>query len=180
MSAASIELPWSTGEEAIEVAIHRFDAGEAIDVATMTLTQDTVVWSGDASPFVDTALTAGAKYVYVLEATIDGVTHRRFTEAHAVDDTVPPDPVDDLRLTMTEDEVALEWSPSSDDYEFARYAIRRSIDGEASVYYGTGWTVDQTSFVDDQLPVTGSISYEVFAVDFHGNVSAVRTVSTTR
>jgi len=180
MTSASIELPWSIGPNEGHVEIHRFDAADVENVDDVTLTEASLVSSGEASPFIDTDLSPGAQHLYVLQATIDGVTYRRFTEAHAVDDTTPPAPVVDLRLEVVGDAIHLEWGASSDDYRFARYAIRRSLDGEPSIYYGTGWTIGQTSFIDDQPPDSGSIIYEVFAVDFHDNVSEVRTVSTNR
>lgn len=182
MSESGIELFWSDLDRAARYRIHRLSRDDVADPDEPELTDETLIHDTDsAAPFTDSAVEPAARYWYVLVAFDDGggFIDRRWTMADAVTDDEPPTPVTGLEAAVTDDQVVLTWDPSADNYRFERYAIRRSVDGEPSVYYGTGWTIDQTSFIDDAPPSSGIVVYEVIATDFHDNLApaAVVTVS---
>ena len=180
MTSASIHLIWSEVEGVDGYEVHRLSRDEFPDAEALVLTDATLLWSGLAQEHVDESVVPGERYWYVAWTVgADGAVQQRWTMADAVTDTTPPSAVTGLEVEFVDDGILLEWDQSSDNYAFDRYAIRRSHNGEQSIYYGTGWTVDQTSFIDDQLPDSGTITYEVIATDFHGNLAEAATASLT-
>ena len=179
MTATAIELAWAPLDDIVSYEIHRFETDADPDPESLLPGPNTLVYTSDINGWTDTEVVPGSRYVYLLVATTTDAVWERWTIAHAVTDTEPPTAIAGLALSYDESAatVTLTWNESADNYEFARYAIRRGIDGEQTVYYGTGWTVGQTSFVDDQLPDTGLLTYEVLAVDFHHNVTEPAVVS---
>jgi len=173
MREDALELVWAADTSAdVTFELHRIDAAEVDEPDVVEVGPTSLVHDGPDQRYVDTDVIAGGQYFYVLVAELaSGEVFRRWAELHAVTDTTPPDSVGEVTLAETADGLLLSWNRSRDDYRFARYAIRRSVGGAASVYYGTGWTIEQTSFLDDQPPAQGTVRYEVIAVDFHGNTS---------
>ncbi len=183
MTDRSIALHWTLDDrvEATGYILHRLPFDPAIDPITVPLDDATVIHRSTTPGLVDSDVVAGAGYWYVLLATDStGTEYRQATEAHAVTDTEPPAPISGLVAEVEKGAITVSWDRSTDDYRFGRYSIRRSVDGATSIYYGTGWTADQTIFIDDQPPPTGSlVVYEVAASDFHGNSSEPSLVEVT-
>lgn len=180
MSEEAIELLWAGFEPVSRFELHRLDRAAVPTPDSPELSADTLVYEGSETAFVDEAVTSGARYYYfLLPQGVDTSTPLRWTLADAVTDTEPPPPLSGLTVARSGDTVTLSWDQSSDNYEFARYAIRRSVDDGDSEYYGTGFSIDQITFVDDLLPPSGVLTYEVRAVDFHGNASEPATASVT-
>ena len=172
MTASSIQLYWSEYEAAETYQLHRVVADD-VDPRDVVLGEATLLTSSAAIGFVDTAVVAGAQYYYFLIVdTPAGPTAPRWTEAHAVTDVTAPSKITGLEASVTEEGIELTWDRSADNYLFARYAIRRAEDDGESIYYGTGWAIDQTTFIDDRPPQTAAtVTYEVIATDFHANTA---------
>jgi len=179
MSEDGVELLWSGFTTDMPYELHRFTRAADPDPDLAEPSDSSLLYRGDGTEFFDDSVRGGEQYWYVLFAEVSEGVGRRWTPADAVTDKEPPAKVTGLRLDQAADEVTLTWDQTTDNYAFARYAIRRSVDDEQSVYYGTGWTIDQTSFVDDQLPSRGVVTYELIATDFHGNASQATTASFT-
>lgn len=180
MTDSSIQMFWALSEPADEYALYRFPRDDVADPMTVGLTDDRLVLRSPKTGLIDEDVIAGTAYWYVLTAIDEsGVEYRQATEAEAVTDRQPPQPVTGLTATRQGDPAAvvLTWDEGGDNHRFGRYAIRRSHNDEQSIYYGTGWTVDQTTFIDDRLPDGGTVTYEVLAVDFHANATEAATVT---
>ncbi len=178
MTEDRIDLQWAGYPDGTSIELHRFSRIEEPDPALADPTGATVMVTGPSEgAFTDTSVDPGERYWYVLVAEVDGDVGRRWTPADAVTDTQPPAVVLGLQTERIDEGVLITWGQSSDNYEFERYAIRRSLNGEQSVYYATGWTIDQTSFIDDQLPDSGTVTWEIIATDFHGNTAEAATIS---
>lgn len=170
MTDTSVQLFWAEVDGAAEYRIYRYLRSDVDQPDTIALEASALVYQGAERGYVDEAVVTGAQYWYVISVTgADGVRQQRWARADAVTDTTPPNPVTGLTVTVTNDEATLTWNEADDNYMFASYAIRRSVDGEQSIYYGTGFTRDATSFIDDLLPPSGQVTYEVYTVDFHDN-----------
>ena len=178
MSEESIELVWDGPEGASDFEIYRIERQGGDNPEKLDMNDAVLIYQGPETGLLDTGVETGNRYWYVLQVDLaDGTTSGRWTEADAVSDDEPPSPVTGLTATKTGLEVTLKWDQTTDNYLFGRYAIRRSVDGEQSVYYGTGFTLEQTSFVDDQLPRSGTVTYQVIATDFHDNRAEPAVVS---
>lgn len=178
MTDESIELFWAGPDGTTGFEIYRVDRKPGDEPENLDMTDAKLVYMGDETAYVDERVRTGARYWYVLQVELpDGATAGRWAEADAVTDTELPDPVTNLTASRSGEEVTLKWSQADDNYLFARYAVRRSVDGEQSVYYGTGFTIDQTSFIDDQLPASGVVTYQVITIDFHDNQADAAVVS---
>lgn len=172
MSDDSVELFWAAPDGVDSHAVYRFLRDDVADPDTVELSDDQLLYRGPETAYLDDAVKTGDQYWYVLFVELaDGSTQQRWAIADAVTDTEPPTAVTGLTATRVGDTIELRWDQSSDNYRFERYAIRRSVDGADSIYYGTGFTIDQTSFVDDQLPTVGTVTYQLIAVDFHDNLA---------
>ena len=171
MTDDNVEIVWSevAGDDVV-YQIFRFD-GIGFDPADVELVDPVHEGIGTLG-WNDESVEAGSFYTYVMRVIADEkVLERRWTATLAVTDTTPPEPVTELQATVTAEGVRLEWSPSSDDVEFGSYSVYRTDLGDEPQYIGGGGDVEVTSFIDDDLPATGSVSYEVLATDFHGNQS---------
>ena len=171
MTDDNIEIVWSEVEgDDVVYQIFRFD-GIGFDPSVVELADPIHEGIGTLS-WDDDSVETGSFYTYILRVIADNeVLERRWTATLAVTDTTPPLAVSDLRASVTDDGVLLEWSPSEDDVEFGSYAVFRTDVGDEPQYVGGGGDQEVTSFIDDQLPATGEVSYEVLASDFHDNRS---------
>ena len=178
MSDESIELVWAGPEDVSDFEIYRIERTNGDNPDQLAMEDAVLIYQGDETGLLDTGVVTGERYWYVLQVDLpDGTTSGRWTEADAVTDDQPPSAVTGLTATRSGLEVTLKWDQTTDNYLFGRYAIRRSVDGEQSVYYGTGFTLEQTSFIDDQLPRSGTVTYQVIATDFHDNQAEPAVVS---
>lgn len=119
----------------------------------------------------DKSIETGRFYTYLLRVvTGTEVLERRWADTLAVTDETPPSAVTELAATFDDGEVLLEWAPSDDDVEFGSYGVYRT-DLDGAPYVGGPGDREQTSFIDDDVPASGQIGYEVVAFDFHGNRS---------
>lgn len=179
MTDTYVELTWSPVEDVVTYQLHRIARDATEQPENYSVDDTTLIYQGTEVGLTDEQVETGASYWYILIATRDtGEPFRRSSPAYAVTDTEPPAKVTNVNASAADGAVTLTWDQSSDNYQFARYAIRRSVDGAQSVYYGTGWSIDQTSFVDDQLPPAGSsVTYELIAMDVHENTSEPTLIS---
>lgn len=170
MAADRVELWWTSVEgDDVQHRVHRVPL-VGTDPATVELTSENLVYVGAELGFVDETAEPGRFWTYVLEIDADGVTSERraWTSALTVDDTTPPEPIENLTAELTDDGVLLSWDPSGDDVEFAAYAVILLGPGGADTYLGGATEPAQSRFLDDR-PTSGTNTYQVDAVDFHGN-----------
>jgi hypothetical protein len=180
MDAKSVELVWSPVDGANEYVLYRVATADADydAITTGDLGDAEKVFEGDEYGFIDVDVPANTflTYVIIVEGD-DGVTEPRWTEALTVDDVTPPSPIAGLSASVTADGVLLQWSPSTDNIEFAAYNVSILEDGELR-YAGGGADERQASFLDP-APLSGDRTYVVAAVDFHNNVSETAEVTVT-
>ncbi len=181
MSDDLVELVWSPVEgSAVTYRIYRTKITAALDREALELTPELLIFEGsepDVSIFVDTQVESGTFYTYILSVEADGVLlDRRWANALTVTDTDPPTPITDLSGELINGEVVLRWEPSSDNVEFAAYAVS-TVDAEGKLtYLGGGADQALSSFLDTRPDAAaagsgepGTITYAVQAVDFHDN-----------
>ena len=174
MSATSIELRWSDYDGAVEYQLHRVadSAEQAPPIEAMTA-DNMVHVASDAGAFVDDGVESGVRYWYGLRALDpDGaaIAHGWHPTA-AVTDTEPPALVGELSAVFDDGEVLVTWTRPDENYELHGYRVFRSVDGEELETVSTTWRLDQTSFIDDDLPSSGTVTYGIAAFDFHWNES---------
>ncbi len=169
MTENEISVVWSEVEgNRVLYRLYRVATTPDLIREEVELSDDLLVYQGTATEYGDTSVTAGTRYTYFLVAEVDGNTlPRRWTEALAVTDTEPPQPVRDLTAEVTDAGVLLRWSPSSDNVAFGEYAVS-IVEGNELIYIGGTSDPNLTTFLDDGPP-SGPITYAVQAVDFHGN-----------
>ncbi len=167
MDERQVELVWSEVPGATSYQVHRFVVG--VDPETVALDQTNLVYRGTELGHNDQTVDSDTFYIYILVVDVDGEpSARRWTEALTVADTTPPTPITGLTGERLAGGIELRWNPSSDDVEFASYSVSLIGEDGSSSYIGGGTEPAQSSFVDDQPP-SGSVIYEVVAVDFHNN-----------
>ena len=177
MTDDKIEIVWSRvdGDDVV-YQIFRFD-GIGFDPASVDLVDPVHEGIGTVS-WDDESVDTGSFYTYVMRVIADDeVLERRWTATLAVTDTTPPQPVTDLSASIIDEGILLDWSPSEDDVEFGSYSVLRTDLGDEPQYIGGGGDQEVTSFIDDDLPVSGNVGYEVIATDFHGNQSEPATIT---
>lgn len=175
MSATSIGVKWSTHDDAVEYHLHRVPRTDDRRPSPDAMTDDTLLQIVfDAGRFVDEGVVAGSRYWYGLRALDAGgvpVAHGWHRTA-AVTDTEPPSPVGSLTAGFDNGEMLVTWTRPDENYELHGYQILRGIDGEEPTSIIRTWNLEQTSFIDDEAPTSGIVSYAVVAFDFHWNDSA--------
>ena len=157
MAADRVELWWTSVEgDDVQHRVHRVPL-VGTDPATVELTSENLVYVGAELGFVDETAEPGRFWTYVLEIDADGVTSERraWTSALTVDDTTPPEPIENLTAELTDDGVLLSWDPSGDDVEFAAYAVILLGPGGADTYLGGATEPAQSRFLDDR-PTSGT------------------------
>lgn len=177
MTEDAIEVAWSEVEgNDVTYQIFRFDS---IGLDPETVPLDTPIHEGmGALGWTDGTVEAGAFYTYVMQVIADGeVLQRRWTDTLAVTDDTPPTDITGLTATVSDGEVLLAWDESADDVEFASYGVFRTDLAEEAQYVGGGADLGVTSFIDNDIPTSGEIGYEVVAVDFHGNRSTPTSIT---
>ncbi|MDH5545078.1 MAG: chitobiase/beta-hexosaminidase C-terminal domain-containing protein [Gammaproteobacteria bacterium] len=151
-------------------------ATDNIGVAAYNVYRDDVLLGATPYPvFVDSGLTSGVQYCYVVEA-VDGAGNRSEKSAEACvtaqndNDTQAPAPISQLSVTShTSSSLSLQWtaSPSNDVRAYTIY--RRLADETASRIA----SVFATGFEDNELRPDTQYCYGVSAVDAVGNESAM-------
>lgn len=178
MTSKSIEVVWSEVEDVQTYRIHRFGEGSP-GPADVLLDEVSLVFEGLATTFVDEAVEEGQFYTYVLEVRTGAETlDRRWTKGLAMDDTVPPSPITNLRAEIVGEGVLLSWDPSSDNVEFAAYSVS-IVEGDQLRYIGGGADIGQSSFLDNR-PLPGDVTYAVQAADFHDNRTEPALITISR
>ena len=172
MSNDAIEVAWSEVEGAnVTYQIFRFDSvgtdPEAVEL-------EIPIHEGvDSLGWTDDSVETGKFYTYVMRVIADDeVLERRWTDTLAVTDQTPPSDITGLTASVTDGEVLLAWDEGSDDVEFGSYGVFRTDVADEAQYIGGGADVGVTSFIDNDIPDSGEIGYEVVAFDFHGNRSS--------
>ena len=183
MTADRVELSWSqpaaaTAETPATYRVYRVES-VGNDPTSVQLRPSDLVYEGPELSTTDVTVSANVFYTYILEVEIDQgiIDQRAWTDTLTVADTTPPTPVTDLTAEVGPAGVALRWGPSTDDVEFASYAVSVETDGELE-YLGGGADPGQTNFTDDQ-PRSGTTTYVVQAVDFHDNRSEPVSIEVT-
>lgn len=171
MTEDAIEVAWSEVEGSdVVYQIFRFDS-IGLDREAVELVNPIHEGVGTLS-WIDDSVDPGQFYTYIMRVIADDeVLVRRWTNTLAVTDETPPTDITGLTATVSDGEVLLEWDASSDDVEFGSYGVFRTDLAEEAQYVGGGGDLAVTSFIDDDLPASGEIGYEVVAYDFHGNRS---------
>lgn len=169
MTETRVELIWSEVEgQDINYRLYRVETEGGVDPEGLDLGGPHSVYSGPGVGFVDETVQPNTFYTYLPEADVDGTAlSRRWTTALTVTDHEPPSPVTGLRAGTNPDGVLLRWDPSTDNVEFAPYAVSLLVDGELR-YLGGRSDPSQISFLDNR-PETGPNVRVVQAVDFHDN-----------
>ena len=172
MSDSSIELTWSTSEDAVQYHLHRIPrtSDDRPRVEMMTA-ENRIHIADDAGRFVDDGVESGTRYWFGLRALSDNgelIAHG-WHRADAVTDTVPPSPVRNLTAVVDDGEVLMTWTQPEENYELHGYKVLRRVDGEEPEALSTTWDLDQTSFIDDRPPASGNLVYSIVAFDFHWN-----------
>lgn len=180
MSDVSIGVKWGTHDDAVEYHLHRLARTDDRKPPSEAMTDDNLIHSVfDAGNFVDDDVETGSRYWYglrALDAEGVAVAHGWHRSA-AVTDTEPPSPVGALSAVLDNGEVLVTWTRPDENYELHGYQILRGVDGEEPTTVRRTWNLDQTSFIDDDLPASGSVTYAVVAFDFHWNDSAAAEVA---
>lgn len=181
MSSTSIELTWSNSDGAVDYRLYRVPRASDSKPDLEAMTADRVIHTAsEAGRFVDNGVEGGTRYWFGIR-TLDAegaLVASGWHGADAVDDTEPPSLVPDLVAVVDDGEVLVTWSEPDENYELHGYRILRSVDGEEPTSLATTWRTEQTSFVDDQLPLGGAeVTYGIVAFDFHWNDSAPAEVS---
>lgn len=177
MTNNSVELVWSEVEGGdVVYQLYRFERTDALDPEIAELVTPIHEAIGELT-WIDTSVVTGRFYTYVMQIIADDeVLERRWSTTLAVTDVTPPTRVTGVTATLQDGEILLEWSPSDDDVEFGSYGVYRT-DLEGEPYIGGPGDRQQTSFIDDDVPSSGDVGYEIVAFDFHGNRSEPSAVS---
>ncbi len=173
MDDTRVDLTWSEVADADGYQLYRLPtaAADYAAIADGILEDASLIYDGTATSVTDDDVPADTFLTYVLVADVGGVvTEPRWTEALTTPDTTPPTGIDDLEATITDDGVLLTWEASTDDVEFAAYAVTFEAENGSLQYIGGGAEENQTSFLDT-APRPGVNRYEVTAFDFHDNGS---------
>ena len=179
MTEDAIEVAWSEVEgDDVVYQIFRFDS-IGLDREAVELVNPIHEGIGTLS-WTDESVEAGQFYTYIMRVIADDeVLERRWTNTLAVTDETPPAEITGLTATLADGEVLLEWDPSSDDVEFGSYGVFRTDLADEAQYVGGGGDLAVTSFIDNDLPASGEVGYEVIAYDFHGNRSTPVSITIT-
>lgn len=171
MTAESIELRWSGPEGAADYQMHRLPRTSDTRPEVSAMTAENVIHSSadEQGDFLDANVIEGSTYWYGMRSlnAADEVMATGWHRADAVTDEEPPSPVE-LSLDLENGAVLLTWDRPADNYEVASYHILRSVDGDELDGISAAYNPDQTSFVDPEPP-KGTVTYAVFAMDFHWN-----------
>ncbi len=175
MSAERIEVRWSDRDGADKYFIHRLVRSSDDRPGVEAMTDDSRIHvANDLGSFIDEEVEPDTRYWYgvrIVDADDNLIAHG-WHRADAVDDEEPPSPVPALTaVEADEDEVLVSWSKPDENYQLHGYRVFRGVDGETPESIATTWRLEQTSFLDDELPASGKVVYEVVAFDFHWNDS---------
>jgi len=184
MNEEFVELNWTEPNAASpqNPATFRIYRIETIgnDPMTVQLGEAEAMYAGRDLSTTDTSVEPDTFYTYILEVEVaEGVIDQRaWTDTLTTTDTTPPSTITGLTAEVDGNDVVLRWNPSTDDVEFASYAVSLQT-GDGLQYLGGGADPGQTNFVDNQ-PVTASSTYVVQAVDFHNNRSEPVSITVER
>lgn len=161
-----VNLTWSASSDNTGVTGYRVFR-DAVPVATL----------GAVTSYSDTKLSASTSYSYKIEA-FDAAGNRSALSssvsvttpgAPEVDSQAPSQPTGLTAVAVSENQVNLSWTPSTDNIGVVRYDIfRNSGSGNQKVGSSTS-----TSYGDTGLAAGTSYTYQVVAADAAGNLSAM-------
>jgi chitodextrinase len=121
--------------------------------------------------YAATAFTRGGGYVMQLVAFRAGII---------VPDVQPPDtPAGLTVVTQSSSQVALSWTPATDNVAVTVYLVERCQDVDCTTFQQIG-TTGTTSFIDSGLRADTSYSYRVRASDEAGNLGGYSNIVSTR
>jgi chitodextrinase len=160
VSASRINLSWSASTDNVAVTNYRIFRNGALLLSL-----------GNVTTYQDTGLTASATYVYTVRAldaagNISGHSDAVSATTSATLDTTPPTTPTNLSANaISTSQVDLAWSASTDDDVVANYRVYRNGALVAIVI--------STAYQDSGLSPSTTYSYNVDAIDWSGNVSAL-------
>lgn len=175
MTDTEVAIQWSAPDGAVELQVHRMlqESESRPDVEAMTDANRIHTSVEVAGTYEDPTVEAGALYWYgVRGISADGtVLSHGWHRTAAVTDVEPPVPVSNLTAEVVDGEIVVTWDQTTDNFELHAYRVLRSVDGAEFEIVVTTWNLDQTSFVDDQVPGPAQVAYQVVSMDFHWNMS---------
>ncbi len=175
MTSKVIEVTWSDTEGVAEYHIHRVLRTSDEEPPVEDMTADNRIHVADeGGRFADQDVDAGAEYWHgVREFSANGdLTAHGWHKTAAIDDEEPPSTVDGITAAAESGEVLVTWREPDENYQLHGYRVFRGVDGEAPESIAVTWRLGQTSFIDDEPPVSAEVVYEVVAFDFHWNESS--------
>lgn len=173
MSNTSIDMRWSSYDDAAEYRIHRLarTSDQRPELEAMTAENEVHIATA-TNAFVDDGVETGTRYWYgvrVLAADGALVAHG-WHPADAITDEEPPTPVGGLEAVVKDGEVLLSWDEPDENYQLHSYQVLRGVDGAEPEGVSATWNLEQRTFIDDDPP-SGTVTYQITSHDFHWNVS---------
>jgi chitodextrinase len=163
---AQVSLTWTaaTGATSYNVKRSTVSGGPYTTVSTAGAVTGT--------SFIDTGLTSGTTYFYVVTAANTAGESANSTEASATtqaaaDTQAPTVPTGLTATAVSSSQINLSWTAANDNVAVAGYHVYRDGVATAIASVTTG-----TSFSDSGLTASSSHSYTVDAFDAAGNTSA--------
>ncbi len=182
MSATSIELTWSHNNAA-KYHLHRVPWSSEVEPDPAVMTADNEIHvADDIGRFVDAEVTAGVRYWYGVRAlSPDGAqVGHGWHRADAVTDTEPPAAAEPVSAKADQNGVLVAWTRPEENYELHGYRVLRSVNGGEPDSMATTYDLEQTSFIDDRPPTSGTVTYSIVAFDFHWNESIPAEITIDR
>ncbi len=174
MDERSVEVEWVQVEPDATYKLYRVLSIE-VDPVTYDLDDADLVYTGKDLRFVDENVEADTFYTYIVVPSSD-LNDRRWTDTLTTTDVTAPTPIVGLKAERADDGVRLIWQPSSDDVEFASYAVS-IVEGDGSLTYIGGGADENTTIFIDSAWSGEPTTYAVQAVDFHDNRTELVEVS---
>ncbi len=166
MDERAVEVEWQPAGPNVNYELFRVGS-VGVDPSTVRLEDANVIYSGLATSFVDETVDPDTFYTYIVTAESDR-SDRRWTDTLTTTDVTAPSPILGLEAEETSEGLKLSWLPSSDDVEFASYAVSIVGKDDELTYIGGGADERVTTFVDNGWS-GATTTYAVQAVDFHNN-----------
>jgi chitodextrinase len=177
-SSSQINLGWTASTDNVGVA------GYIIKRCTGSgCTNFAQVGTSNTSTYNDTGLAASTSYsyqVYATDAAANVSTASNTATAitgSAVDTTPPTAPTSLTARAASSTQITLGWTLSTDNVGVTGYIVKR-CSGAGCTNFAQVGTSTTTGYNDNSLAVSSSYSYQVFATDAAGNVSAASNTAT--
>jgi len=161
VSASRIDLSWSASTDNVAVTGYRVFRNGAL-----------LITLGNVTTYQNTGLTAGVTYIYTVRAldaagNVSGLSNAASaTTPTTPDTTAPTTPTGLSAIAVSDSQINLSWSASTDNDVIAGYRVYRN--GAFLIQLA-----DFTTYQDTGLTPSTTYSYNVDAIDAAGNVSGL-------